>query len=378
MKICLFITTLDKTSGGPSRSVPLLAKGLSEIGVDTTLITCKSKEMNTHILSNSKVKLETIPNNISHKMLEEKIMQEGYDLIHCQNLWHPLYHKVAAIARKNNIPYMMTPRGCLEPWCLKQKRLKKKLALMLYQKGDLQHATCILATSDMEAENIRNLNIKAPIAIIPNGIDINEYTCRKPFSKPDVKQQVCFISRIHEKKGLEVLITAWGDISAKYPDWNLVIAGNGEKTYISKLVKMIEEKGLSNSVRIIPPIFGKEKRNLYYQSAIFILPSYSENFGMVIAEAMSCGLPVITTTATPWQDLNKYNLGWCIDLGVENLRLTISNAINKGMDTLFQMGQKGSVYINTTVNYLAVAQRNKSVYDWILTQSQKPDFVQLY
>ena len=232
MNICIFTTSINKKGGGPARSVPILSKGLSLVGVDTTLLTGRSEEMNTHMLEGTNVSVKVISKNISTKDLEEEVLKGNYDLIHAQNLWMPLYHKMAKIARKHGIPYIMTPRGCLEPWCMKQKRIKKLVAFLLYQKKDLQKAACILATANMEAENIRKLGITAPIAIIPNGIDISEYKCRPLDFKQKVKKQILFLSRIHEKKGIEFLIQAWQHLKEKYPDWRILIVGIGEETYI--------------------------------------------------------------------------------------------------------------------------------------------------
>lgn len=376
MRICIFTTTLDKKDGGPSRSVPILAKGLSEIGVDVTLMACQSGDMNTHILDGSAVKFEIIHRDISKKELEDLFVNARFDLIHSQNLWDPLYHKVAKIARKNGIPYMMTPRGCLEPWSLGKKRLKKKIALALYQKADLQKASCILATSDMEAQNIRDLGITSPVAVIPNGIDVNEYACRRNYFK-QVKEQICFISRIHEKKGIEFLINAWEHLSIKFPNWNVVVAGNGESIYLNKLKKNIKDKNLQDSFQIIPPVFGKDKYRLYCESSIFVLPSYSENFGMVIAEAMSCGLPVITTNGTPWQVLNKENLGWCIDLQLNLLIETLQEAMELGKDGLYKKGQACSDYINSTFQYQEVAKHNREAYYWLINGGKRPPFIKI-
>lgn len=373
MNICIFTTSIDKKSGGPSRSVPILVKGLSSIGVKVTLITCESEDMNLHLLNGCDVKV--IKKNIRDSELEKIIIQGGYNLIHSQNLWSLLYHRVAKIARKHSIPYVMTPRGCLEPWCLRQKAIKKKLALLLYQKKDLQKASCILATSTMEAKNIRSLGLYSPIAVIPNGIDVSEYECRT--DKSTMCKQICFISRIHPKKGLEILINAWSVIQNKYSDWNIVIAGNGEEDYINSLKDLIIAKNLNNSISIIPPVFGNDKHKLYCQSSIFILPSFSENFGMVIAEAMSCGVPVITTTGTPWKELNGLKLGWCIDLSVDNIASTLSMAIDVGIDTLYELGQRSSQYIKDNYYYKSVAAKNLQVYKWLLGQSNKPEYVNI-
>ena len=371
--------SIDMEDGGPSRSVPILAKGLSSIGVDTVLMSCFSSNMNKHLIEGTNVALKVIPTNITYNDLEDEILSGNYDLIHCQNLWDPIYNKIAKIARKYDIPYMMTPRGCLEPWAYQGqgfiKNIKKKLAMMLYQKRDLQKSVCILATANMEADNIRRLGIKTPIAIVPNGIDISEYKCRSVDFKASVKKQLMFLSRIHQKKGIEFLINAWEQLHTKYPDWNIIIAGNGEESYIKQLKDMILLKKLQNCVQIIPPVFGESKRRLYYESSLFILPTYSENFGMVIAEAMSCGVPCITTNGTPWQELNDKNLGWCIELNQKNLISTISKAIDLGVDTLFDIGQSCSKHIYDTYQYTEVAAKNKAVYDWIVNGSSKPVFV---
>lgn len=375
MKVCIVIPSIDKSLGGPSRSVPILAKGLSFDGISTTLLTQTSRDMNDHILDGSGVELIAVPKKNGIKALENIIINGNFDILHLQNLWDPFLHKIAKIARKHNIPYLMTPRGTLEPWSLQQKKLKKKLALAIYQKKDLQRAACELATSQMEATNIRNIGIKPPIAIIPNGIDFSEYTCRDVSFRNKVKKQIVFLSRIHKKKGIELLIQAWKTIHDHFSDWNIVIAGNGDSIYIDNLQNIICDLELQDSVSIIPPVFGENKKNLYQTSSIFILPTYSENFGMVIAEAMSCGIPVITTNGTPWQDLNKLEIGWCIDLSVKNIAKALTDAIESGSDKLFDMGQKASRYVNDNYNYLKIAKRIGILYNWLFNNIEKPDWI---
>lgn len=375
MKICIFTDSIDKKDGGPSRSVPILARGLAEVGVDVTLMVVESDEMNTHLLDGTDAKIIKVSQNATQKDYCQLIKEGSFDLIHSQCIWLQLYHSVAVSARKLNIPLIITPRGTLEPWCLEQKKWKKKLAMFLYQKNDLQKASCILATAQMEADNIRALGIKPPIAIIPNGIDVSEYKCRSIEFKTSVKKQIVFLSRIHQKKGIEFLINAWEQLKTKYPEWNVAIAGNGDDSYIKELKEMIIHKGMQNCVEIIPPVFGEAKHKLYCESSLFVLPTYSENFGMVIAEAMSCGVPCITTNGTPWQELNEKQLGWCIDLSLNNLVATISEAIDLGQDALFDMGQRCSKHIQDTYQYTQVAAKNKAVYEWILCNGLKPDFV---
>ena len=374
MKVCIAISTIDKTAGGPSRSVPLLAKGLVKCGVDVTIVTIATSSMNLGVLENSGVKLKILK-SLSYSSLKIFIESERFDIIHSQNLWEPFYHYISIIAQKTGIPYIMTPRGTLEPWSLSQKKYKKKLALALYQKRDLNKSSCILATATMEAENIRKVGINSPIAVIPNGLDVKEYDCRKISSCERVKKQILFLSRIHKKKGIELLIEAWSVLANNYKDWQVIIAGNGEQEYITELNNIIHNAGLQTSVKIEGPVFGKDKIKLYQESALFVLPSYSENFGMVIAEAMACGLPVITTKSTPWGVLNEKSLGWCIELSKDSLVEAINMALSLGQTKLFNMGSKASEYISSTLQYEKVAELNKSVYEWILGKKIKPTYI---
>ena len=96
---------------------------------------------------------------------------------------------------------------------------------------------------------------------------------------------------------------------------------------------------------------------------------------MAIAEALSCGVPVITTNGTPWQCLNSENIGWCIDLNINELSKTLSNAIELGRTKLFNMGQKGSLYIKNNCQYSDVAKQNQKLYNWIINNSETPDFI---
>ena len=379
MNVCIFSSTLDKKGGGPSRSVPILAKGLCENGVNTILVTFQSADMNLHILEGTNISLVILPKTASEGDIKQIFIDNKVDIIHSQGIWLPVYSRVCKLAKQLGIPYIMTPRGALEPWCLKSgniwKRFKKAVAMKLYQKKDLQRASCILATAPMEANNLRLLGLSAPISIIPNGLVFDDYACRTPESITKCKRQMIFLSRIVHKKGIELLLEAWKQVYPSHNEWNLIIVGNGAEDYISRLNAKISEFGLSSSVSILPPAFGDEKYRLYTESSVFILPTYSENFGMVIAEALSCGLPVITTTGTPWESLVRAGAGWWIELSEENLVNTLREAMNMSASQLFEMGQRGSRMVRDNYDYLSIASRMCEVYSWVLGKAEKPMFV---
>ena len=233
MKVLTFLTSISLKDGGPSRSVPMLVKGLAEVGVDITLMTVRSDDMNTHALKGTDAKLKILEPDFDLQDLDAFISEEKFDIIQAQSMWDLRYHKLKKLADKYHIPYIITPRGMLEPWSLSQKRWKKRLALKLYQMKDLNTSACIFATAEMEAQHIRELGVKVPISVIPNGIETDGYASRT--SKECVKKQVLFLSRIHVKKGIELLIDAWKKLIDDYIGWKLLIVGNGEADYIESL-----------------------------------------------------------------------------------------------------------------------------------------------
>ncbi|MBO4596024.1 MAG: glycosyltransferase [Bacteroidales bacterium] len=367
MEILLVITSLDVSRGGPSRSVPTLAKGLAEAGHGVTIMTVGSERMNVAPLEGTPVKVAALSPRATRAEMERVFDEGHFDVVQAQGLWEIFNRRVQHIAQKRGIPFVATPRGSLEPWALELHAWKKLLAMFLYQKRDLRKAAGILATSKMEAEHIREVTGRDSY-VIPNGLDMSEFPCRTAESK----KQVLFLSRIHPKKGLEVLIEAWGAVHEAHPDWNLVIAGNGDLLYIEEIRGLISRKGLARSISLLPPRFGEDKIRLYHESALFVLPSYSENFGMVVAEAMACGLPVITTDATPWQVLNEKGLGWCIELSQENLAQALDTALECDLYGLAAMGQRASQYVREAFDYRKVARAVADMFADVIAKTQKP------
>ena len=130
MKFLFYISSLSLKGGGPSRSVPMMAKGLAEAGAEVTLMTNYSDDMNIHALEGSTVNLYILKEKFPKHDIETYLVKERFDIVQLQSLWSLDYHKLAQICRRQHIPYLITPRGMLEPWSLRQKAIKKRLAMM--------------------------------------------------------------------------------------------------------------------------------------------------------------------------------------------------------------------------------------------------------
>ena len=381
MKISQVVTSIDISTGGPARSVTHLISNLCKNFSDkiVTLDTLKSDKpiINDFEECNAKVRFNAQVGVGYSKELKSNLEQSEQDLFHGQGIWQMPVHQMAKIARKKRVPYIITPRGMLEPWSLEQSKLKKKIAFFLFQHKDLKKAACLHATALSEAESIRKLGYKNPIAVIPNGINLDEFP---PYNKEKKeKKKILFLSRIHPKKGIELLFEAWDQLTKDQKNnWEVEIIGNGDKSYINQLKELLKAKGLAKEIIIKDPVFGQDKVKAYQSADLFVLPTYSENFGIVIAEALACNVPVITTKGTPWEDLEKENCGKWIAIGLEPLRLSLIEMMNKSDEELILMGVNGRKLIEKKYSMLSVAKQMERLYNWIVNKEvSKPNFVKL-
>jgi glycosyltransferase involved in cell wall biosynthesis len=381
MHAFITIAGIEPEAGGPSRSVPSLVRHLAQLGVNVRLKSIGNTAVNAgndasfldlYTYNNSfSSKLMAI-NKMSRDLFIEAQKHTGKAVIHDQGIWLMSNHSVVTVARKSKTPLIVTPRGSLEPWSINHKAIKKKIAWQLYQKKDLDSVDVFHATSLQEAQNIRELGFTQPVAIVPNGVDVPQWRERKKLKNGD-KKTILFLSRVYPKKGLLNLVNAWKTI--KSPDWKIVIAGPDEANHRMEVEEAIRSANLQDCFEFVGPIDDVAKWDCYFQADLFVLPTFSENFGIVIAEALACGVPVITTTGTPWQELITHNCGWWIDIGVEPLAEALREAIALTDKERSEMGQRGRTLVYQSYSWAKVGKDMVEVYAWILGNGAKPESV---
>jgi glycosyltransferase involved in cell wall biosynthesis len=370
--------------GGPSLTVPSLCESLGAIGVSVHLVAAYGKPLgdskmlpDLHYVSLHQVRslysstLGFLFSPFFFRTIAHLCRHLNIQIIHNHGLWLLHSHSAVKVSRQFGIPYIIQPRGTLEPWALSYHAWKKHLALRFYQRSDLENASLLVATSKMEASGIRRAGLKQPIAIIPNGIDLPRWI-EGPILKKTIRNAL-FLSRLHPKKGLLNLVAAWKH--ARPEGWRMIVAGPNEGSHQAEVKNAIILAKLDNDFLFVGPVEGEAKEKLFREADLFILPTFSENFGLVVAEALSYGIPVITTRGAPWAGLERHSCGWWIDIGVEPLSDAIREATNLPSGVLREMGMRGRAYVEANFAWSDAAKQMLSVYEWILHKGPKPDCV---
>ena len=299
--------------------------------------------------------------------IDEYCAKHRPDIIHLHGVWLPFLMIAARVANMRGIPYIISPHGSYEPWALNQKRLKKAIALMTYQGMVNRGAAMFFATAQQEVNSIRRLRILQPIAVIPNGVDISS---PPEHVSSDGKRIILFLSRIHPKKGLLDLVEAWAKV--RNPTWRIVIAGPDENGHQSEVQAAIVARGLAPDFEFIGLVDGVRKSACFQNAELFILPTYSENFGIAVAEALAHELPVITTTGAPWEDLVTFKCGWWVTPGVASISAALMYAMNTDVKELRLMGQRGRQVVMRKYSWNKIGQDALSVYLSLVNRSPFP------
>jgi glycosyltransferase involved in cell wall biosynthesis len=375
IKIIQAVGGLAPETGGPARSVPNLALALADQGIQVTLLSPDLGPDFSESLVPSHPLLDTIFVPVKFKVGMRSILIPGYKetlqdlchnpenlILHDHGIWLPQNGIAVQVAKQKGIPLVVSPRGMMEPWAMEYHRWRKVIAWRLFQKRRLMAATAMHATSLSEATSIKNLGINKPTVVIPNGTIIPE---KIPEKEPHQRKRILFLSRIHPKKGLLNLVQALEGLNLK--DWELIIAGYDENNHQEQIEAAVKKAGLSGSVHFPGPIGNQDKWETYTSADLFILPSFSENFGIVVAEALAAGLPVITTTGTPWEDLRRYNCGWWVEPTVEGLIKALTEATHLSDDQRREMGQRGRKLVEDKYSWKDAAKEMISFYQAILT-----------
>lgn len=292
------------------------------------------------------------------------------DLVHVHGVWSPILAAATYMAKFRDIRFVVSPHGCLEPWALGHRKFKKRIALALYQRRILENSSMLVATAKQELDSIRRLGLLNPVAVLPNGVDLNFLHVERSSEFP---RNLLFLSRVHPVKGLKDLVLAWKKV--RQPGWKVIVAGPDELGYTAELKALIRAEGLESDFEFLGLVVGEKKERCFSEADIFVLPTYSENFGIAVAEALARGVPVITTTGAPWEDLIIHDCGWWVQPGVEGISSALTSAMSVSRGVLAEMGGRGIRLVEENYSWVKIGRSALSASEWVLVRNEVPPFV---
>lgn len=365
MKVFLAVTSFRDTYGGPAVSVSNLATALADAGVEVGLWAPDGSALARAgtVLSSAVQRLD----GAAGRALETFGRP---DILHDNGIWMRHNHQLSVFANRWRIRRIVTVHGMLEPWAINNKKWKKTFAWQVYQRRDLASATRHHATADAEANTLRRYDLGVPICVVPNGIEIPDSDPGREFFDASVQattsqRTALFLGRIHPVKGLPMLIEAWARVRPN--GWVLQIAGPDDSGHQRQINNQVRAAGLGEIVSFIGPVSAEQKKCIFHNAELLVLPSHTENFGMVVGEALAHGLPVLTTKGTPWALLRDNRCGWWVDATVNDIAEGLDLATRCDAGTLRQMGKRGRILVQERFAWESVARRFISVYEEMLS-----------
>lgn len=354
MQILHVITSLWKAAG-TSVFCGELANELANRGAQVTVAVVNPQERDRYPL-NISIKIAAITDVLR--------LPGDYDVVHIHALWTPILHRVSVRAHRNGIPVVWSPHGMLAPWAMAHKRWKKILPWYLYQRDDLRRASVLHVTSEMEAGWIRNLGFKQSPVVVPLGTRLSSQV---PPRHHKLKT-ILFVGRIYPVKGLDRLITAWSLLS---PDvrrgWQVKLVGPDQAGHMETLKKLTDHLGVSQDIVFTGSLYGEQLTVAYCEADLFVLPSFTENFGGVVVDAMSYGLPVIASKATPWQIIEKVQAGFWVSNEPQPLAAALKQAMALTDVERTSMGANGRQLVEREYTWPEIAEKMRAAYERIVS-----------
>jgi glycosyltransferase involved in cell wall biosynthesis len=284
--------------GGPTYTVPALCRTLSAHGVDVVL----------HALAPSVVdtggayafKAHTVSRFIPRLGLSGSMRRcltqaaREADIIHSHMLWMMpnMYPGLIIKALGSRSHLVMSPRGTLDPWEYQSHRLQKRIVWYAAQRLNLEMSAVLHATAPMECEHFRTLGLKAPVAVIPNGVDLPDIASFRVEHKS--RRRLLCLARIAPKKGIDLLLRAWRNVQDHQGDWELQIAGDPNGDYLTRMRRLASEVGVER-VTFLCPVSSQRKWELYRNADLYVLATRGDNWAVSISDALSFSVPAIAT-----------------------------------------------------------------------------------
>ncbi|NCR42038.1 MAG: glycosyltransferase [Microcystis aeruginosa W13-11] len=382
MKILQIVPSISLVYGGPSQMVLGLSAALAQLGQEVTIITTDSNGDTGQAPLDVPLGVPVSQNGYQiyyfpcspfrrYKFSLDLFTwlanrAKDYDIAHIHALFSPVSSISALIARYRQLPYILRPLGTLDPADLQKKRQLKQIYANFLEKPNLAAAAAIHFTSQQECQTAERFNIKTKDIVIPLGVDFfnSQALPVTGFDLPENKPIILYMSRLDPKKGLDLLLPSLERLLEKGLDFHFVLAGGNpqDREYENRIKNRIERSILGKNTTITGFVTGEVKDSLLARADLFVLPSYYENFGIAVAEAMAAGIPVVISDRV---DLHPAvavaAAGWVTACQLEDLTNTLATAITNP-EIRQQRGKNARDLVLNQYSWSAITEQLLTVY----------------
>lgn len=279
-------------------------------------------------------------------------------VVHVHGVWMPANVVAWSACIRHGIPYVVSPHGMLLAEALARSRWRKRAIAATVVRRGLERARAVHVTSDAEVRAVMAIAPRARPVLIPWGVQL------PPSDATERARGLVagYLGRILPIKGVDLLVDAWAAI--RPAGWRLRLVGADPEGYATLLRRRIHACGLDDRVTIEPPLASEQTADFLERIGLLVLPSRSENFGLVVAEALGAGTPVLTTSATPWQQVVEQNAGWIVAPSVTDLADGLRLAVATSPLERQAMGHRGRLWMERTSGWGVVIGRFlRDLYD---------------
>jgi len=398
MRVSHISGSASSLGGGISMALQALAKAQAEAGLQASVVGLND---GGEALAGwpdgmfHELPARRLPGMLWSPLLAGKIRALKPDILHSHGLWGQPSVTVPRSAGRLRAPYLVSPHGMLDRWALENSRWKKRLAEIAYERANLRGAACLHALCQSEADSIRAYGLKAPVCVIPNGVELPE---GKKVEGLKVESRgleegkiLLFLGRVHPKKGLVNALRAWGEVRGRRSkvegreEWTFVIAGWDQGGHEAELKQLCDELdlswsavpaselitdhcslGTSSSVIFTGPAFGETKDRLLRSASAFILPSFSEGLPMSVLEAWAYRLPVVMTDHCNLPEGFAAEAAIRIGTDAESIAQGIFSLLSAPSTALQAMGGNGRALVEERFTWERIAEQMKEVYEWLV------------
>ena len=385
MKVLHVIPSVAAVRGGPSKAVIEMVKSLREANCEVEIATTDDNgEILLDVSLNRLHEYQGVPVRFFARFspnvhvvrefafssdLTRWLWQhlQEYDLVHVHAIFSYPSTIAMAIARLRNIPYIVRPLGQLCQWSLQQSATKKAIYLNIIERKNINQSASLHLTSESEKQEIKQLNLECKNFVIPHGLAVPEtipdayWRLRNHFQLPLEEPIILFLSRIHPKKGLEYLIQALAQIKDK--KFTLIIAGNGDSDYEAQIKSCLHDYGLQDCSLMTGFVEGELKQLLLQGANLFVLTSYSENFGVAVLEALSAGTPALVTPGVALaQEIEQNDLGYVVPQEPTAIAKAIEKHLELSESEEDKLSQRTRQFVLDNYSWEQIAQQLLTVY----------------